>query len=202
MFLRRAEQVVEESDIQLQDFNEFNHSAISHIEFAVKIEGSRIRFAAVFSDLAIINVTGQLCTVLIFLVFWLERSNANSILFRQEESFDDNRLHHSGPVAVAFFQAFLKVESAERADVAVDLDAVLLIGVASFIQAGSDFFSIGVWNKLQRFTMHRVPGDAAVVLFPPERIEGSFGLAGIAFQPTLQQSGDGTLGTPYRSVKQ
>ena len=42
VFLRSAEQVIKEGDIQFQHFNEFDDSAVGDIEFAVEIEGTRV----------------------------------------------------------------------------------------------------------------------------------------------------------------
>ncbi len=42
VLLRRAQQVVQERDIELQNFDELDHAAIGDVELTIEVEGSRI----------------------------------------------------------------------------------------------------------------------------------------------------------------
>ncbi len=79
VFLAGAEQIVKESDLELQDFDEFNDAAIGDVEFAVEIECARIGIRAVDGDLAIVDVAGQFGGILVLFVFRLEGADAVSV---------------------------------------------------------------------------------------------------------------------------
>jgi len=61
VLLACAEQVVQECDLELQDFDELDDAAIGHIEFAVEVERAGIRVGSVDGDLAIIDIARELC---------------------------------------------------------------------------------------------------------------------------------------------
>ena len=77
VFLAGAEQVVEEGDVELEDLDELDDAAVGDIELAVEIEGARVALGAVFGDLAIVDVAGQLGRVLVLLVLGLECADAD-----------------------------------------------------------------------------------------------------------------------------
>ena len=84
VFLAGAQQVVEEGDVELQDLDELDDAAVGDIELAVEIERPRIALGAIFGDLAIVDVAGQLGGVLVLLVLGLERADADAILLGED----------------------------------------------------------------------------------------------------------------------
>ena len=84
VFLAGAQQVVEERDVELEDLDELDDAAVGDIELAVEIEGPRVALGAVFGDLAIVDVAGQLGGVLVLLVLGLERADADAILLGED----------------------------------------------------------------------------------------------------------------------
>ncbi len=130
MFLRRPEEVVEERDVQLEDFDELDHPAVGDVELAVEVEGPRVGLRAVLGDLAVVDVAGELGGVLVLFVLGLEGADADAVLLREEDPLDDDLLQDLGPVAVGLFQPLLEVVAGERADVADDFDLVFAVGSA------------------------------------------------------------------------
>jgi rRNA maturation endonuclease Nob1 len=74
VLLRRAEQIVEERDVELQDLDELEDAAVGDVELAVEVEGARVRVRAVLRDLAVVDVARELGRVLVLLVLRLERA--------------------------------------------------------------------------------------------------------------------------------
>jgi len=60
VLLAGAQQVVQEGDIEFEDFDELDQSPVGDVELAVEVEGAGIGFGAVFGDLAVVDVAGQL----------------------------------------------------------------------------------------------------------------------------------------------
>ena len=58
MLLASAEQIVEESHVELEYFDEFDDAAVGDVEFAVKVKGPRVAIAAVEGDFSIVDVAG------------------------------------------------------------------------------------------------------------------------------------------------
>ena len=46
VFLRGAQQVIQERDIELEDFDEFDDAAVGDVEFAVEVEGAGVGVAS------------------------------------------------------------------------------------------------------------------------------------------------------------
>ncbi len=83
MLLTGAEQVVQKRHIELQHFDKLDDAAVRDIEFAVEIERPRVAVAAIFGDLAIVDVAGQLGSVLVLFVLRLERTDADAVFLAQ-----------------------------------------------------------------------------------------------------------------------
>ena len=83
VLLRRAEQVVEERDVELQHFDELDDAAVGDVELAVEVERARIGVRAVLGDLAVVDVAGELGRVLVLLVLRLERADADAVLLAE-----------------------------------------------------------------------------------------------------------------------
>ena len=80
VLLRRAEQVVEERDVELEHLDELDDAAVGDVELAVEVERARIGVRAVLGDLAVVDVAGELGRVLVLLVLGLERADADAVL--------------------------------------------------------------------------------------------------------------------------
>src|SRR2546423_199498 len=88
LLLRRAEQVVEERDVELQDLDELEDAAVRDVELAVEVERARIRVRSEGGDLAVVDVAGQLGRVLVLLVLGLEGADADAILLAEHLPLD------------------------------------------------------------------------------------------------------------------
>ena len=118
VFLRGAEQVVEERHVELEHLDELDQAAVGDVELAVEVEGPRIAVGAVLGDLAIVDVAGQLGRVLVLFVLGLEGADADAVLLGQDQAVDLDVFEHAVPVAVVLGQAFVVHLPAERAQVA------------------------------------------------------------------------------------
>ena len=124
VLLRRAEEVVEERDVELEHFDELDDAAVGDVELAVEVEGARIGVGAVLGDLAVVDVAGELGRVLVLLVLRLERADADAVLLAEDEALDPDVLRSpSRPVALVVLHQLLEDEAARRVEIAVDLDA-------------------------------------------------------------------------------
>ncbi len=88
VFLRGAEQVVEERHVELEHFDELDHAAVGDVQFAVEVEGARIAVGAVLGDLAVVDVAGQFGRVLVLFVLGLEGADADAVLLGQDQAID------------------------------------------------------------------------------------------------------------------
>ena len=126
MFLAGAQQVVQERDVELEDFDEFDDAAIGDVEFAVEVEGARVGVGAELGDLAVVDVAGQFGAVLVLFVLGLEGADAAAVLFGEDQAFDLHVIHRFFPVAAIGFQKVAINLSAEGADVAVEANLAAL----------------------------------------------------------------------------
>src|SRR5690606_10593814 len=60
MLLARAEEIVEERDIELEDLDELEQSSVGNVELAIEVERARVRVRAVLRDLSVVDVAGEL----------------------------------------------------------------------------------------------------------------------------------------------
>ncbi len=86
VLLGRAEQVVEEGHVELEDLDELDDAAVGDVELAVEVERARIRVGAVLGDLAVVDVAGELGRVLVLLVLGLEGADADAVLLAQMQA--------------------------------------------------------------------------------------------------------------------
>ena len=126
VFLRGAEQVVEEGHVELEHLDELDQAAVGDVQLAVEVEGARVAVGAVLGDLAVVDVAGQLGRVLVLLVLGLEGADADAVLLGQDQAVDLDLLEHAAPVAVVLGQALVVHLPAERAHVALDGDLVVV----------------------------------------------------------------------------
>ena len=107
VLLAGAQQVVEERHVELEHFDELDDAAIGDVELAVEIERPRIAVAAIFGDLAIVDVAGQFGRVLVLFVLGLESADADAILFAQHQSLDADVADDARPVAFILLEPSL-----------------------------------------------------------------------------------------------
>ena len=211
MFLACAEQVIQEGNFELQDFDEFNDAAIGDIELAIEIERASIRVRAVDGDLAIVDIAGQFRRVLIFLVLRLECADADAVFFRQNQTAHLHVIHNLEPIAFIAARQFAIHLAARRAQVAFHLDRKLRIPAVAheFID---QLFALAGRNQVQGFFAHRAGQlivqhrvdfllDIVGDIRPRERVHGAIGSARIFFEALLEQPHDGALGAADRAVK-
>ncbi len=103
VFLAGTQQVVQKRHVKLQDLDKLDNPPIGDIEFAVKIKRPRIAVASVDCDFSVVDVAGELGSVLVFFVFGLEGADANAVFFAQDDTSDADVLDHPSPVAIVFF---------------------------------------------------------------------------------------------------
>ena len=107
VLLAGAQEVVEEGDVELEDFDEFDDAAVRDVELAVEVERPGVALGAVLGDLAIVDVAGQLGGVLVLLVLGLERADPDAILLGEDQAADPDVGQDLGPVAVIFGHALV-----------------------------------------------------------------------------------------------
>src|SRR4029077_13826051 len=125
-----AQEIVQKRHVELQHFDELDNPAVRDIEFAVEVECAWIAVAAVFSDLAIVDVARKLRSVLVLLILWLERADADAVLFAQDHALYPDILNNAGPIAVVLFEPLVVHEAAERIEFAGDRDTRLIFAAA------------------------------------------------------------------------
>ena len=125
VLLRRAQQVVEEGDVQLQHLDELDDAAVGDVELAVEVEGARIAVRAELGDLPVVDVAGQLGRVLVLLVLGLERADADAVLLGQDQAPHPHVLDHLRPVAFVVRHQLAEDQAAGRVEVAFDVDVRL-----------------------------------------------------------------------------
>ena len=86
--------------VELQHFDEFDDAAVGNIKLAVEVERARVAVAAVFGNLAIVDVAGQFGGILVLLVLGLERADTDAVLLAEDHALHANVLHHARPIAV------------------------------------------------------------------------------------------------------
>ncbi len=84
VFLAGPQEIVKEGHIQLEDFHEFHHAPVGDVEFAIEIKGARIAIAAVFGNLAVVDVARQFGRILILFILGLEGPDPNPIFLAQQ----------------------------------------------------------------------------------------------------------------------
>src|SRR5207253_1128852 len=144
VFLGCAQKIVEEGDIELEYFNELYQPAVGDVQLAVEVEGPRIAIGAELGDLAIIDVAGQLRRVLVLLVLGLEGTDADAVLFREDQAENFDLVDHAAPVAVVLGQKIVVHVAAERTQLALNGHLVIVI-LTPLVEARQN-----VWTQLER----------------------------------------------------
>ncbi len=131
-------------------------------------------------DFAIVDVARQFGGILVFLVFRLERADANAIFFAQDEPFHADILDDARPVAVVFLEPLLIHEPAKRIEFAADLHAISLLAASIRRWPGIEFvldlFPETMRDQVQRLFVHRAPVNGIRVVgllfaYPAKRIK-------------------------------
>ena len=115
VFLRSAQQIIEEGHIELEHFDELHQTAIGNVQFTIEVKAARVAVGAVLGNLAIINVACKLGGILVLLVFGLKGADADAVLLGEHQAIDFELLQHAIPVAVVFRQPFVEHLPAEGA---------------------------------------------------------------------------------------
>ena len=128
VFLRSTQQVIQERDVELEDFDEFADAAIGDVELAIEVEGTRVTVAAVHGDFAIVDIAREFGGVLVLLVLGLEGANAHAVLFAEHDAADLDVLHHLSPVALVEGHQVFEDFAAEGIGIAEDFELAVVIG--------------------------------------------------------------------------
>ena len=122
VFLAGTQQIVEERDVELEDFDEFDNAAVGDVELAVEVEGARIALGAIFGDLAIVDVAGQLGRVLVLFVLGLEGADPDAILLREDQPAHADVVDDAAPISAVLLHPLVEHLTAERAKLSFDRD--------------------------------------------------------------------------------
>ncbi|GBD37040.1 hypothetical protein HRbin36_02170 [bacterium HR36] len=200
MFLGGTEEVIEESDIEFEDFDKLDEAAIGNVELAVEVEGPGIAIAAVFCDLAIIDVASQLGGVLILFVLGLEGADAYAVLLGEDKAVHlDFVFDHCRPVAVVTLQAFVEHESAKRTQLPANGNLELVFPT-SFVELGQDHGAHVCRHQMERLLVHRALFPAGLIALPHEREEHAVIGAAVFFEAPFEQADNGALCGTDRAV--
>ncbi len=199
VLLRRAQEVVEERHVQLQDFDELDDAPVGDVELAVEIERARIGVAAELGDLPVVDVARQLRRVLVLLVFRLEGADADAVLLRKDQTADLDVPDHFAPVTLMDGHEIGEIPAAGRAQLAFHLERIArFIGAVDLLQ---DLVPGLDREKAQRLFVHGALGPF-LAGFPGETVERAFAGPRIDFQALLDEAGDGRLRAADRPVQQ
>ena len=100
VFLRGAQKIVQERDVELQHLDELDDAAVGDVELAVEVERARIGVRAILGDFAVVDVAGELGRVLVFLVLRLERADADAVFLGENQPATRMCSEDLAPVAV------------------------------------------------------------------------------------------------------
>ncbi len=207
VLLRRAEEIVEERDVELEDLDELEDAAVRDVELAVEVERARVAVGAVLGDLAVVDVARKLGRVLVLLVFRLEGADADAILLRERHAphadvlGDDLR-----PVALVFQHERLEDEAAGRIEIAVDAHLELVVRQTKLVDGLRPPVRR---DEPQRLLVHRAREPVDVVVdaglgqaHPFEREERAVRRARVLLRPLLEEARDGALRGAHRPVQE
>ena len=207
VFLGGAEEVVEEGDVEFEDFDEFDDAAVGDVEFAVEVEGAGVGIGAIHGNFSVVDVAGEFGGVLVLFVLGLERADAAAVFFAEGEAADADVVHDAGPVAGVFEEEVVEGFAAEGADVAVEADAAVF--GEGFVEFGDDVFAGVAGDEEEGFFVHGARGPlelfaffAVAFVFPGEGVEGAAVGAGVAFKAFFEEAGDGGFGGADGAVEE
>ena len=124
VFLAGAEQIVQERDLELQDFDELDDAAVGDVELAVEVERASVGVRTVDGDLAIVDVAREFGRILVLFVFRLERADTDTVFFRKHQAANLDVIHDLEPVAFVAARQLTIHLAARRAEIAFDLDRI------------------------------------------------------------------------------
>ena len=156
VLLRGAQQVVQEGHVELEDLDELDHAAVRDVELAVEVEGARVGVGAVFGDLAVVEVAGQLRRVLVLLVLGLEGADADPVLLGEGQALDHHVPDHALPIPVVARHQVLVRLAAERAQ-AAGVHHPVLARVHPAVQLRVHRLLALQRDQVQRLLVHRAP---------------------------------------------
>ncbi len=209
VLLRRAEQIVEERDVELEHLDELDDAAVGDVELAVEVERARVGVRSILGDLPVVDVTGQLGRVLVLLVLRLERADADAVLLAQHEAPAANVvLNHLRPVAVVLDDEVLVDEPTRRIELAFDAHLVLLVREADAVDR---LLPPLRRDEAKRLFVHRTGEDVRLgarpgeprpfEVDPVEGVERPFARARVVLDPLLQEARDRALRRADRPVE-
>src|SRR5581483_7848754 len=176
LFLRERQERVEELLVALQHLDELHQAAVGDVELAVEAVGARVGLDAVLADRREVDRPGQLGDVLALRVGGGERADAATVLLREDDPLDRHRL-------VAAVELLLQAQPADRAEVALDIDAVLLL----------DLGPEHVGDEVERLLVHGAALD---------RVHGAVVGTRIPLEPALEERDDRRLSAADRPHEQ
>ncbi len=208
VLLRRAQQVVEERDVQLQHLDELDDAAVGDVELAVEVERARIAVRPELGDLAVVDVAGQLGRVLVLLVLGLERADADAVLLGQDQAPHAHVFDHLRPVAFVLGQQLAEDQPARGIQIAFDVDVRLARDVDP--QLGERALAPLGRDQAQRLLVHRAlerrrpAGHARQLLgqHPVVGVERAFRRARVLLHAALDEARDRRLRAADRAVQQ
>ena len=207
VLLRRAEQIVEERDVELQHLDELDDAAVGDVELAVEVEGARVGVGAVLGDLAVVDVASELGRVLVLLVLRLEGADADAVLLGEDHAADAHVRHHLRPVTLVLGHEVLEDVAARRIEVPVHVDAELLVREPELVDdllpplERDESQGLIVHGAREALGLERREADAREV-HPVERVEGAVGRARVRLDAELEQARDRALRAPDRAMEQ
>ena len=172
LLLAERQQAVEELLVDLQHLDEFHEAAVGDVQLAVEAVGARVALDADLADGREVNRAGQFGDVLRLGVTRREGADADALLLGKDDAVNEH-------VLVAPAVDMLQVVAALRAELALDVDAIVL----------GDFRAQFERDQVQRLLMHRAVFDGE---------DGAILGARPAFQSALEHGHDGRLAAADR----
>jgi hypothetical protein len=203
VLLRRAEQIVEERDVELEDLDELDEPAVRDAELAVEVERARVGVGSELGDLPVVDVARELGRVLVLLVLRLERADADAVALAEDEPAHADALDELRPVAADVLHGLAVEVAAHRIEVALEADRVVVLraGLGLAVVAGDPrlvdlaehLVAQVERNELERLLVERRVDDRAVGKVPGEREEPSLGLLRVPLEALLEEPGNRRL---------
>ena len=206
VFLAGSQEIVQEGDVELEDFDEFDDAAVGDVELAVEIEGAGIALRAVFRDLAIVDVARELGRVLVLLVLGLERADTDAILLGENQPAHADIVDDPAPISPVSLHPLVEHLAAERAEVSFDRHLNVIVA-ATLVEGRRHFGPVLLRDQVQRLLMHGADGHdlflaLGAVFFPCKAVKTSLVHSRITLQSFLEQARQRALRAADRPVQQ
>jgi hypothetical protein len=199
VLLTGSEQVVEERDVELENLDELEHTAVRDVELSVEVEGTRVGVGPVLRDLAVVDVARQFGRVLVLLVLRLEGAEADAVLLAEDEALDGHVRDDLLPVTVIALEQQAEVVATDRVE--LTLDVQLVGSVVAAVERLEDALARRARDEQERLLVHG-RGDHFTVHVPGERVERALGTTRILLETPLQKARDRALGAADGTVKE